>query len=211
MRDVTLEDTFYTKFTSRQFSTGAPFTLAGTPVVSAYEDANLTQITAGVTLTADYDSVTGLNHLAIVATAANGFENGKTYSLVITTGTVDSVSAVGEIVGEFTIGSSAAAVDLANGTDGLGAIKGDTAEIGTAGAGLTGVASIVATHQLADAVSADGTIPTIQQALYEVVQQMQESVATSTTISVKKQDGSTELFTLTINNATNPTSITRAT
>ena len=28
---VPLGDTYYFKFTSRQFSTGAPFTLAGTP------------------------------------------------------------------------------------------------------------------------------------------------------------------------------------
>lgn len=129
MRDITLGITFYHKFTTRAFATGIPGTLGGTPVVSAYEDANVTQITAGITLTVDFDSVTGLNHLAIVATSGNGFENGKSYFLVITTGTVDSVSVVGEVVGEFTVGQSAAAVDLANGTDGLGAIKGDTSAV----------------------------------------------------------------------------------
>jgi len=122
MRDVTLETTFYTKFTSRAFATGIPTALVS-GVISAYEDANVTQITAGITLTASFDSVVGLNHVEVVATAANGFENGKTYSLVITTGTVDGVSVVGEVVEQFTIGQSAAAVDLANGTDGLGALK----------------------------------------------------------------------------------------
>lgn len=164
-RDITLADTIYILFSTRAFATGIPGTLGGTPVVSAYENDSVTQITAGITLGVDHDSVTGLNLLTIVATGANGYENGKDYSLVITTGTVDSVSVVGEVVGSFTIGSSAAAVDLANGTDGLGAIKAETAsiltdtgttlqaeldgiqedtedlqtQIGTAGDGLTGI------------------------------------------------------------------------
>ncbi|KKN03739.1 hypothetical protein LCGC14_1104540, partial [marine sediment metagenome] len=53
----------------------------------------------------------------------------KLYFLVMTflyaleAGTVDSVSAVGEVLAYFSIGRSAAAVDLANATDGLGALK----------------------------------------------------------------------------------------
>ncbi len=123
MRDITLEDTFYAQFTTRAFATGIPTTLAGTPVVVAYEDDSTTEITAGITLTVDHDSVTGKNLLTVVATAANGYENGKDYALVITTGTVDSISVVGEVVAEFSVGRSAAALDLANGTDGLGALK----------------------------------------------------------------------------------------
>lgn len=127
--DYTVGDTLYFLFTTRRFTTGAPFTLAGTPVISAYENEGLTQITAGVSLGVDHDGVTGLNLCTVVASGANGFESGKDYHLVITTGTVDSVSVVGEVVGRFTLQRSAAAVDLANGTDGLGAIKTDTAAI----------------------------------------------------------------------------------
>ena len=122
-RDITLEDTIYPRFTTRRFSVGGPFTLAGSPVVSIYEENNTTPITSGVGLTVDFASMTGLNQATIVATAANGYESGKSYDLLITTGTVDSVSVVGEVVFSFTIESSAASVDLANGTDGLGAIK----------------------------------------------------------------------------------------
>jgi hypothetical protein len=106
--DRTLGDTFYLKFTTRSFSTGAPTTLSGTPVVSAYEDGSTTEITAGITLTVDFDSRTGLNHLAIVATSGNGFEAGKDYDLVITTGTVGGVSVVGEVVGHFSLELDAA-------------------------------------------------------------------------------------------------------
>lgn len=128
-RDRTVGDTFYIAFTTRAFATGIPTVLAGTPVISAYEDASLTQITAGLTLGVDHDSVVGLNMITIVATGGNGYETGKDYQLVITTGTVGGVSVVGEVIGQFSLGLSAAAVDLANGTDGLGALKTDTAAI----------------------------------------------------------------------------------
>src|SRR3990167_5400981 len=129
VRDITLEDTIDIKFTTRSFTTGAPTTLAGTPVVSAYPGNSTTQLTAGITLTVDFDTVTGLHNVRVVATAANGYAASTDYALVITTGTVGGVSVVGEVVGEFTTSRTASAVDLANGTDGLGAIKADTAAI----------------------------------------------------------------------------------
>ncbi len=129
MPDYTVGDTVYKRFTTRAFATGIPTVLAGTPVVSAYEDDSVTQITAGITLGVDHDSVGGLNLLTIVATGANGYEAGKSYDLTITTGTVGGVSVVGEVVWHFTLSAEAAAVDLANGTDGLGAIKTETAAI----------------------------------------------------------------------------------
>ena len=129
MRDITLADTFYHFFTTRAFATGVPTTLAGTPVLSVLEENNVTPITAGVSLQVDRASVVGLNQATIVATGANGFEAAKSYAIYISTGTVGGVSVIGEVVGEFTIGASAAAVDLANVTDGLGAIKTDTAAI----------------------------------------------------------------------------------
>ena len=103
---VPLGDTYYGCFTTRQFSTGAPFTLAGTPALSTKEEANDTIITAGVTLDVDTGAtpVTGLNEFAIVASGANRYEVGKYYSVYISTGTVDSVSAVGEVVGHFRVG-----------------------------------------------------------------------------------------------------------
>lgn len=100
--DIALGNTINIKFTTRQIS-GAPFTLAGTPVISAYIGNSLTQITAGITLSVDFDSVTGLNNVAIVASGANGFTTGTDIELVITTGTVNSVSVVGEVIGSFSI------------------------------------------------------------------------------------------------------------
>lgn len=106
--DYPLEETLDFKFTTRSFSTGAPTTLAGTPVIQVYEDNSTTQINSGITLTIDFDSVTGLNNVRIVATTANGYESGKSYQAVITTGTVGGVSVVGEVVAQFSIERSPA-------------------------------------------------------------------------------------------------------
>lgn len=103
MRDYALGTTFDLKFTTRKFSTGAPFTLAGTPSVAAYPDNSTTEVTAGITLSTDFDSVTGLNNVRVVATSGNGYASGSNYALVITAGTVDSVSVVGEVIGEFSL------------------------------------------------------------------------------------------------------------
>jgi len=65
--------------------------------------------------------------------------------------------------------------------------------------------------QLADSVPADGTRPTVAQAIYMIVQFLTERAVVSTTCTVKKVDGSTALMTFTLNDATDPTSITRTT
>lgn len=88
------------KFTTRK-DTGLPTTLAGSPVISVYIEGSLTQITTGVTLSVDYDSVTGLNSVTI--DLSSGYTIDKDYDVVITTGTVDSVSVVGEVVAHFRI------------------------------------------------------------------------------------------------------------
>lgn len=64
--------------------------------------------------------------------------------------------------------------------------------------------------QLADSIPADGTIPTLRQALYMDHLFLWERTVSGTTVTVKKADGSSTLATLTINDATAPTSITRA-
>lgn len=100
--DITLGDTIDFKF-STVGTTGAPTTLAGTPVVSAYVGNSTTQITAGITLSVDFDAVTGLHSVRVVASGANGFAAQTNVDLVITTGTVGGTSVVGYVVGSFSI------------------------------------------------------------------------------------------------------------
>jgi hypothetical protein len=94
-----------------------PITLAGTPTLAVYKDGGLTQSTAGLTITVDFDSVTGLHHVAVVTTDAF-YVTGSDYSVVLAAGTVDSVSVVGVVVGSFSIENRSVA-----------AVKTDTAAI----------------------------------------------------------------------------------
>ena len=83
---------------------GTPITLSGTPALNVYKDST-TESNSGVTLTVDYDSRTGMNHV-VIDTSANGtfYATGNDFSVVITTGTVDSISVVGYVVGRFSLG-----------------------------------------------------------------------------------------------------------
>jgi len=100
--DIALGKTFDKKFTTVDTS-GVPTTLAGTPVISAYPDNSTTEITAGITLSVDFDSRVGMHNVRVVATSGNGYATATNYSLVITTGTVGGSSVVGYVVGEFSI------------------------------------------------------------------------------------------------------------
>jgi hypothetical protein len=71
------------------------------------------------------------------------------------------------------------------------------------------VLDVLVTDILADSVPSDGTRPSIAQAMYMVVQFLTERSVTGTTVTVRKVDGSTALYTLTLNDGTTPTSVTR--
>lgn len=67
------------------------------------------------------------------------------------------------------------------------------------------------TRQLTEAYAADGAAPTVAQALMQIQQMLTEFSISSTTMTVKKLDGSTTAFTLTLSDASAPTGLTRAT
>ena len=69
----------------------------------------------------------------------------------------------------------------------------------------------ILTTALTEAYAADGAAPTLTQAVMLILQHLSESSISSTTKTVKKLDGSTSAATFTLDDATTPTSITRAT
>lgn len=344
--DFRLGDTFDCGFTTIS-SAGAPITLAGSPVVAAYPGNSTTEITAGITLTVDFDARTGLHNVRVVASSGNGYATATNYKLVLTAGTVDGTSVVGYVVAHFsienrsalmpttaartldvsaageagldwaniggpttsqtlsgtTVGTATAlganavsataiaadaitaakiaagAIDsatFANDT-GLTNVRSATAQAGAAttitldasasavddfyngtllrivsgtGAGQarfitdyvgatkvatvntwatnpdstsvfvilpseaasTGsVADAVLDDALIDSVPADGSLPTVRQAIYMIAQFLMERSVSGTTLTVRKSDGSTSLMTFTLSDATSPTSITRTT
>lgn len=108
MKDYPTGTTIYLKFGTQRPSTGASYALAS-GAVSVYKDNSTTQSTSGVTLAADFDSVTGMNHVAI-DTSADGtfYSSGSDFQVVLTAGTVDSISVIGQVVGEFSLGKTSA-------------------------------------------------------------------------------------------------------
>ena len=133
--DFQLETTFDFKFTTVD-NTGLPVTLSG-GVLEVYEDNSITQITVAETLTLDFDGVTGLHNCRIAATAANGFGVGQEYQVVVQTGTINSISAVGYVVGSFSIENRSALMPTTNGR------RLDVAATGEAGVDLGNVTGVL--------------------------------------------------------------------
>ena len=140
-------DVFF-KFTTRAFATGIPTVLANTPVLSVFIDENTTGKTTAESyfdLDVSLGSIVGYNNVRIDLSGDAFFATGGDYSVVITTGTVDSVSVVGEVVATFSIENRSMGQPVgATLADDIAAIKAetvlilaDTDDIGVAGAGLT--------------------------------------------------------------------------
>lgn len=109
------------------------------------------------------------------------------------------------LTGDGNIKSDALAVSGdATAADNLEAMLDGTGGV-TLSATLSDLESIVA-----DSIPADGTRPSVKQALYMITQFLMERAVSGATVTVNKPDGSA-LLTLTLNDASSPTSITRAT
>ena len=70
---------------------------------------------------------------------------------------------------------------------------------------------VLTVDTITDSYATDGNQPTIAQAILAIQQMMQDKSISGTTLTVKKPDGSTTAMTFTLDSATTPTSITRAT
>lgn len=89
---------------------GTPITLAGTPALAVYKSNSTTESTSGVSaITVDFDSRTGL-HLFSIDTSADGtfYSSATDFRVVLTAGTVDSISVVGVEVATFSIDNRSA-------------------------------------------------------------------------------------------------------
>ena len=127
--------------------------------------------------------------------------------------------------GIVTMPSSAAPANNINLFEMTRAIYDDTVVIGAAGAGLTDLGGMSTgmkgevntevdsafTTQMADSVPAIGTILTREQALYVAAMSQLNRNYTSTTMTIYKADGTTVLFTCTLDDASTPTQFIRAT
>lgn len=106
MDTYTAASTIYHFFNTHK-ADGTPITLAGSAAIDCYKDNGTTQDAddSGLTLTIDFDSVTGL-HLVTIDTSSDGtfYATGHVFNVVLSAGTVDSVSVVGTTVYQFKLG-----------------------------------------------------------------------------------------------------------
>lgn len=163
--------------------------------------ASTTNITAGTITT-----VTNLTNAPtsgdFTATMKTSLNSSTPTSVTTVTGNVNG--SVGSVTGA--VGSVTGAVGSVTGA--VGSVTGSIGSLGTTA--KTDVSTAVLTTQMTEAYSALHTAPTLAQAMFEVRGILAENNVASTTVTVKKVDGSTTAETFTINDATSPTSITRA-
>lgn len=102
--DIPVGATFGFKFNTHK-ADGTPIVLDGTPVAKVYKRGSTTEDDSGITLTADYDSVVGLNDVVIdLSSDGTFYATGFDYQVVLTAGTVDTISVVGSVIATFSIG-----------------------------------------------------------------------------------------------------------
>lgn len=145
-----------------------------------------------------------------VTTTVSGNVNGNVSGNVTGNvgGSVGSViGAVGSVAGA--VGSVTAAVTVGTNNDKTGytvSTVSDKTGYSLANAGV----DALFTRQLTESYAADGAAPTVAQALMQIQQMLTEFSISGTTLTVKKLDGSTTAMTLTLNDSSAPTALTRA-
>ena len=153
----------YGKFSTYQPSTGATFTLAGSPAIAVYKDASTTESTSGVTLTTNFDSRTGLNHVAIDTSSDGTFYSaGSFFDAVLTAGSVDAVSVAGSAIASFTIRKDSALKPATAGralvVDSSGLADATTVKLGPSGSGSAQTARDVGASVLLSSGTGSGQV-----------------------------------------------------
>jgi hypothetical protein len=128
---------------------GTPIDGAGGLAVSVYKDDVATEYASDITLVGPFDSRTGLISLKILTTNAF-YVAGHDYFIVVTTGTVDSISAVSYVLASFSIENRSALRPTEKGR------TLDVASSGEAGIDLTNKLDTVGILPAAQAGAASG-------------------------------------------------------
>jgi hypothetical protein len=158
---------------------------------------------------ADYvvvtDTIAGVTTVATVTNLTNAPTNGDltaTMKASVTTAATSATPTAAAVTG---------AVGSVTGNVG-GNVTGSVGSLATqAKADVNAeVVDALTVDVIADSVATDGSRPTIAQALLEITRFLMERSVSSTTMTVKKEDGTTASMTFTLDDATSPTAITRA-
>lgn len=80
---------------------GTPSPFSGN--VCVYKSNNTSSSTAGITLTINFNSITGLNNVKIDSSSDSFYEKQKDYQVLVSSGVVDSISVTGTELASFSI------------------------------------------------------------------------------------------------------------
>lgn len=193
------------KFTSTAAgSSDTPYTLSG-GTVSVYKDNSDVQSTAGVTLTADFDTITGLNHVRIT-TGSDGtfYSAGSEFQIVLTAGSIDGVDHTGYVIGSFSLANRPLQSIVNGGVTEASIAAGAFSATKVSADAIAKIADAVLRRQCDNAEASSNGDTLDLSSLYGLIQQAQESAISGTTLTVKKTDGSTTLGTkaVTVNSTT---------
>jgi len=199
--------TVYGYFSTHEAAGGnvAPLSAFEAADVVVYKDGSATQLTVGITVTSPFDTETGF-HSYSIDTTQTGYDAGSDYAVVLAPDeTVDGATITAVLLDTFSIQNRYNTVTT-------GAISANAVSASAlATDAVTEIAAGVLGATLDGTVSAHEATPTLEEALFEIKQQLQEGAASGTTVTVRAPDGTTSLMTLTLDDAANPTSITRTT
>jgi len=149
------------------------------------------------TAQADLDTITGSDGVTLATTQGN-YAPATAAALATVDTVVDGIQ-----------------TDLSNGTDGLGALKTLIDAVQTAVDALNdptiaAITSSVLTTQMTESYAANGTAPTLAQALFAIHQKLMQTKYTGTSSVTYQLDNSTTAFTGTLDSSSTPTEDRRA-
>lgn len=156
------------------------------------------------TITLEFDAAGGLT-----ITAAKLFAVGSD-TQVDTAAATERTNAKGKYTAAYTDLAAGTYIVHAFDAAGLVALSDPITTLAVTGTYRAKTLDDVLTTQMTESYAADGVAPTPAQALLLIQQMLTEMVIIGTTMTIKKIDGSTTAATLTLNSATSPTSVTRA-
>lgn len=184
---------------------GTTFTAAATDNISIMGPMPLQPLTAGRALAIESDNVAHADVKELAGTAYASADLSATMKTSVNTEVDNALDTA--IPGSPTPGS---ANDVLASLDAVLPGAG-TLSVLTAANVNTEVADVMKVDTLTEAYAADGAAPTFVQFMYMIWALLAERSISSTTLTAKKLDGTTAAMTFTLDDATNPTSQTRAT
>jgi len=207
MSPVSLGDSVFLHFGTSSVTTGAATDADSLPTVSVVEDGVALAYAPSVT-----NITTGLYMVQIAATAGNGFEAGRRYSVYVTA-TVGGITGR-DGIGEFEVLEIDFNVGVASVVGAVGSVAGNVAGdvLGSVGSVVSGVTlSASGSVALTEGYRANGAQGTLGEILYEILAHLGEASIVGTIKTIAGLDHTSPAATFTLNDPNAPTSITRTT